>query len=222
MTGMRRLAFLVVVTAVAAGTMAAREGKRRRGKQPQESLLDQLVRECKLTDKQQADVKAKAKTRDEALAKWDKANAEKVEAAEAAAKEARSKDDANAKKTASAALRELRTAREESGAEATAAVMKVLTPKQKSAWDAYLLYKTISGRYRRAQLTEEQLAKVKAACAFAAKQIAEIGDDSSKPEKAKRDITNKLRWAIDALILTPEQRETTARKPAGKGKKDNK
>lgn len=222
MTGMRRLALLVVVLVVAAGAMAAREGRRRRGKEPPESLFDQLVRECKLTENQQTDVKAKVKTRDEALAKWDKANAQKVQAAEAAAKDARSKNDADARKTASAALRELRTAREESGAEATAAVMKVLTPKQKAAWDTYLLYQTTIGRYRRAQLTEEQLAKVKTACAFAARQIAEIGDDASKPEKAKRDITNKLRWAIDALVLTPQQRETLGKRPAGRGKKGNK
>jgi len=216
MKNMRWFALLLVVTVPAAGAFGAREGRRRRGRQPEESLFDQLVRECKLTEKQQAGVKAKIKARDDALAAWDKANAEKVQAAEAAGKDARAKDDADAKKEASGALRALRTARAESAAEATAAVMNALTDEQKAAWGAYQLYKTTAGRYRRAELTEEQLAKIKAACAYASKELAESGDDN---KKATRAITAKLRWAIDVLVLTPEQRETLGKKPGPKGKK---
>ena len=219
MTGMRRLALVVAVTVLAGSAPAAREGGRRRGREPQMSLFDRLVRECKLTEKQQADVKAKIKVRDDALAAWDKANAEKVEAAEAAVKDARDKQDDDARKKASGELRALRTAREESGAEAAAAVLAVLTPDQKAAWAAHQLYQSIAARYRRAQLTQEQLAKVKSACAFAAREIGEIGDDVSRPERARREITNKLRWAINVLVLTPEQRETLARKPGRRGRK---
>jgi hypothetical protein len=216
MRSMRWLA-LVMVTVLAGEALTARERGRRRGREPEESLLDQLVRECKLTAKQQADAKAKIKARDAALAAWDKANAQKMEAAEAAAKDARAGGDADARKKASAELRALRTAREESAAQASAAVLAVLTPEQKAAWDGYQLYKSIAARYRKAELTEEQLAKVKAGCAVAAKELAEAGDDP-KAKKAERAITTKLRWAIDVFVLTPEQREAVGRKPARKGR----
>ena len=217
MKSMRWLALLAVVAVLAGLATAAREGGRRRGREPAESLLDELVRECKLTDKQQADVKAKIKARRDALAAWDKANAAKVEAAEAAAKDARAKDDADARKKTGGELRALRTAREESAAEATAAVLTVLTDEQKAAWAGYQLYKSTAGRYRRAELTEDQQAKIKAACAFAAKELAEAGDDNKKVARA---VTAKLRWAIDVFVLTPEQRETLAQRPGGKGKKE--
>jgi len=219
MSGMRWLAWVVMATVLAAGTLEARERGRRRGGEPEESLLDQLVRECKLTAKQQADVKAKIKARDDALAAWDKANAEKVQAAETAAKDARAQNDAEARKKASGELRALRTAREESAAEATAAVLAVLTPEQKAAWNGYQLYQSIAARYRKADLTEEQLAKIKAACAVAAKELGEIDDADQKAKRAKRAVTDKLRWAIDVFVLTPEQREAVGKKPARRGRK---
>ncbi len=210
---------LVAAMALASGVAGARQRGRRRGAEPEEGLYDQLLRECKLTAKQQADVKAKLKARDDALAAWDKANAEKMEAAETASRDARSGGDADARKKASGALRALRTAREESAAQATAAVTAVLTPEQKAAWDGYQLYQSIAGRYRRAELTEEQLAKIKVGCAIAAKELGEIGDEDRKAKKAQRDVTTKLRWGIDAFVLTPEQRETLARQPARRGRK---
>jgi len=215
----RQFALVVMVMAMVQGAPAARERGRRKPKEPEVSLLDQLIKECKLTEKQQAAVKAKVKVRDDALAAWDKANAEKVQAAKDAVKDARSRQDDEARKKASGELRALQTARKESAAEATAAVMTVLTPQQKAAWGAYQLYQSTITRYRRAELTQEQLAKIKAACAEVSKELAEIGDDHAKPEKAKRDIARKLQWGINVFILTPEQRETMAKRPGRRGGK---
>jgi len=167
-------------------------------------------------------VKAKIKARDEVLAKWDKTNAEKVEAAAAASKEARTSGDDAKKKQASATSRELRTARKEAGVEATEAVLKELTKEQQAAWAGYQLFKTTSGRFRRLELTPEQLAKVKIACGFAAKDIAAIDPNENKAKKVKGEITKKLQWAINALVLTDEQRKTLADAPKRGGKKDDK
>jgi len=218
MKTMKMLVFAAVLTGLVGGALAAKDTNRgrRRGRKPQESLLDQLVGECKLTDKQQTAVKEKIKARDAVVAAWDKANAEKVQLAEAAAKDARGKQDAEAKKTTGAKLRELKTARREAGAQTTAAVMALLTPKQKSAWDTYQLYKSTIARYRKAELTEEQLAKVRIACAAAAKEIGEIDENQSKPKRISNAVNKKLRWAIDVLVLTPLQREALARKPQPK------
>jgi len=212
------LVFAAVLTVLASAAPAARDDNRgrRRGRKPQESLLEQLVGECKLTDKQQTAIKEKIKARDAALAAWDKTNAEKVRAAETEAKEAREKQDADARKTASAKLRELKTERNEAGAKTTAAVLALLTPEQKTAWNAFLVYKSTVARYRKAELTEEQLAKVRVACAAASKEIGEIDENESKPRKISNEINKKLRWAIDVLVLTPQQREAIAKKPAPK------
>ncbi|MDP6046430.1 MAG: hypothetical protein QGH94_16500 [Phycisphaerae bacterium] len=218
MTNVKRILMVLVLVGLAGGVMAAKEKRRRRGP-VKEDLLEALVRECKLTDKQQTAIKARITARDEALAKWDKANAEKVIAAAAAAKEARSGGDADKKKQASVAVRELKTARTEAGAESTAAVLKELTPAQKIAWGGYQLFKSISGRYRRVELNEEQLAKVKSACAFAAKDIAAIDPDDNKARKMKGEVTKKLQWAIGAFVLTEEQRKIMASGPKRGGKK---
>lgn len=209
---------LPVVMVLAGGAVEAREKRGRRGKQPQESLLDQLVRECKLGEGQQADVRAKIKARDDVLAEWDRENAEKMQAAEAAAKDARSGNDADLKKSTSRELKELRAAREEAAADASAAVTAVLKPEQKAAWEGYLLYQSTIARYRRAELDEEQSKKIRAACTVAAEEIGEIGEDA-KAGKAKRAITDKLRWAVDIFVLTSEQREALSKRPTRKGKK---
>ena len=222
MRSVRWLVVAGVVAGLADGAMAQREGRGRRGGPPQEDLLEVLVRECKLPAQQQEAVKAKIKARDEALAKWDAANGEKVAAAEAAAKEARSGGDADKKKQTSAALRELRTAREQSAAEASAAVLATLTDDQKAAWGAYELYKSLAGRYRRVELSEEQIAKVKLACRFAAKDIAGIDPDDSKAKRVKGEVNKKLQWAINALVLNDEQRTMMAAAPKrGGAKKKN-
>ncbi len=218
MTNMKRFVMVLVLVGLAGGVMAAKEKRRRRGP-VQENLLEALVRECKLSDKQQTTIKAKIKARDEALAAWDKTNAKKIEASAAASKEARTSGDADKRKQAGAAARELKNARTEAGAEATAAVLKELTPEQKIAWGGYQLFKSISGRYRRVELNEEQLAKVKSACAIAAKDIAAIDPDDNKARKMKGEVTKKLQWAIGALVLTEEQRKILASGHKRGGKK---
>jgi hypothetical protein len=218
MTNLKRFVMVLVLVGLAGGVMAAKEKRRRRGP-VKENFLEALTRECKLTDKQHAAIKAKITARDEAMAKWDKANAKKIEASAAASKEARTSGDADKKKQAGAAARELRNARTEAGAETTAAVLKELTPAQKTAWGGYQLFKSLSGRYRRAELNEAQLAKVKAACAFAAKDIAAIDPDDNKAKKIKGEVTKKLQWAINVLVLTEDQRKILASSAPKRGGK---
>ena len=220
MRDIRRLALVVtVMTSVAGAALAApREGGRRKGKQPEQSLLDTLVRECKIPEAQQAGLKAKIAAREAALTAWDTANAEKVQAAEAAAKEARGKQDADAKKRTAGEVRALKTARDESAAEATQALFATLTDTQKAAWATYELYQSTVARFRRIDLTEDQQAKIKLACGVAAKEIGALDSNDGKAGKAEKAILAKLRWAVEVMVLTAEQRETITRKPAGRTK----
>ncbi len=198
MKGFDRIVLLGAALILAGGAARARPSK--------EPLYDQLVRECKLTEDQQAAVKEKIKALDDALAAWDTGNAEKVQAAKDAAREAKTKEDDEAKKKAAEQGKALKTARAEVAAGPTKAIFEVLTKDQQKAWAGYELYQSIAGRYRRVEITEEQQAKIKAACAIAHEEIAaaEAEDDT----KTAKDLAKRLRWGVEVFVLTDDQRGT--------------
>jgi hypothetical protein len=208
MKGFDRIVLLGAALVLAGGAARARPSK--------EPLYDQLVRECKLTEDQQATVKEKIKALDDALAAWDTENAEKVQAAKDAAKGARTKEDDEAKKKAAEQSRALRDARAEVAVEPTKAVFDILTKEQQQAWAGYELYQSIAGRYRRVEITEEQQAKIKAACAVAQEEIAaaEAEDDT----KTAKDLVKRLRWGVEVFVLTDDQRGTMRAPKGGKTK----
>lgn len=204
---------------VAASVEAAERGGRRgRGREPEQSQFDLIVGECKLTDDQQTALKAKVKAKDDALAAWNTANAEKIKAAEDAVQAARSGTDADAKKQAGAATRALNTERAAATADADAAILTVLTAEQKAKWQAFQLYQNVMRRFRKVELTAEQTAKVKAICAVAWKELSALeGDADDKTARKERSaIDGKLRWAIENVILTAEQRASVATPPRGR------
>lgn len=200
MNGMKQFLVLGLVLVLSGSVLAAPQRKK------DEPLFDQLLRECKLTEDQQTAVKEKIKARDEILAAWDSENAEKVQAAKEAGKEAKSKNDEEARKKASTDSRALRDARVEAGAKANEAIFDVLTDEQKAAWDGYQLYVTVSSRYRRVEPCENQMAKIKDACAVVQKEIvaAEADDDT----KTVKELVKRLRWGVEVFILNPDQRKT--------------
>ena len=217
MRGLKWFALVVALAVLVAASVEAAErgGTRGRGRQAEQNEYDLLVTECKLTDSQQAKLKAKIKAKEEAVAAWNTANAQKIKAAEDAVAAARSGGEADARKTAGTAMRALNTERAAATADADAAILTVLTAEQKAAWEAFKLYQNIMRRYKKAALTDEQSAKVKAACAVASKELGAVEDDGDEraARKAKSAVEGKLRWAIEALVLTPEQREAVVRKP---------
>ena len=218
MKSFRFLTGFAVLIVLVSGASAAREGKKGRGaKEPTKSVCEIMVEELKIGGDQKAQLEAKFKAVEEAGAAWDKTNAEKIKAAEEAAAAAKG-GDADAKKKASTAKRELSSARAESLVDAEAAVLTVLTDEQKAAWEGYTLYETTVKRYRRTEFTEDQQAKIKAACAIAAKQQAAEEAEGAKKKKGG-SVTDKLKWAIEAVIMTPEQRQAIPARGA-RGKKD--
>jgi Spy/CpxP family protein refolding chaperone len=202
MNSLRCLVGLAVLAALAAVSAAAGEGGARRGagREPAESQYDLMARELKPTEQQQAQLKEKIAARDAALAAWTTANAAKVKAAEDAVKAARGGTDADAKKKAADDMKAIRAERDKATAEADAAVLAVLTAEQKTAWDTFKLYQTTVAKYKKITLTEEQSAKIKAACAAAWKELeANQGDDRAE-KRARSDVNGKLTWAIEVVI----------------------
>jgi len=204
----------VLLVGLLSGTYAVAAG--RAAKSAQETVQEQsdlMVQECKLTADQQAALKEAFKTKLAALETWEKANADKVMAAEAALKTARAGTDADAKKTANDNLKALKEERTQATAEADKAILAVLTDPQKATWAGVELAQTTLPRYKKANLTDDQTAKIKAACAIAARDMAAFTGDDRKDKQGKTTVQKSLKWAIDNVILTPEQRDLVV-KPA--------
>jgi hypothetical protein len=173
---------------------------------------DLLLRECKPTDAQQATIKEKLKLKQDALENWEKANADKVKAAGEAAKAARQGTDVSAQKQAADTLKGLI-------AEADKPILDALTEEQRLTWAGVQMAQTMLPRFKKANLTDEQTAKIKAACLAAAKDLASYTGDDKKDKQGRTTIQKSLQWAIDNVILTAEQRETMGRKPSAKAAK---
>lgn len=216
--GLRNLAIIMLGAALAASAYAAPKGKAG-PKTAQDLVLEQqslIVSECKLSEEQQKTIKEKFKLKLDALAAWEKANAEKVTAAEEAAKTARKGSDASAKKAATSSLKELEAGKALATAAADKAILDVLSDAQKATWAGVELAQATLPRYKKANLTDDQIAKIKSACVIAAKELAEFTGDDKKSKQGKTGVQKSLKWAIDNVVLTADQRETATHKATKK------
>ncbi|MEI7731253.1 MAG: hypothetical protein WCO56_16885 [Verrucomicrobiota bacterium] len=219
---MKTLSAIVVAVALTAMVVpnlsAAARGKAA-PKSSQETLQEQqelIIRECKLDEEQQKTLKEKFKLKQEALEAWDKENGEKLKAAEEASKAARKGADDAAKKKANSDLKELEAKRTQATAEADKAIQAVLSEEQKIVIAGVELAQTTLARYKRMNLTDDQTAKIKSACQIAARDLAAVQGDDKKSKQAHATIQKSLKWAIDNVILTLEQRSTITTRPARK------
>jgi Spy/CpxP family protein refolding chaperone len=213
MTGLKWfIAAAVLVAFIAAAAVAGQREKAPEKGSPEaiEAEVNQMIAECKLAPEQQATLKEKAKAKIDALQGWLKANGEKLKAAQDAAKAARSGADAAARKKAADDLKAIETARDQALAQADAAILAVLAPEQKEAWEGVKLYLTTIARYRKANPTEDQIAKIKTVCTAAAKELSSLQGDDKKAKQAKSAVPQKLRFAIEEAILTADQRAAVA------------
>lgn len=220
---MKPLAAMILGAALAAGiatNLSAAPRERAGPKSALDLLKEQqelLLRECKLSEEQVKTLQEKFKAEQAALEGWEKTNAEKVKAAEDAAKAARKGTDEAAKKKAVADLKDLTTRRTQATADAEKAVQDALTEEQRMTWAGVKLAETTLARFKRANLTEDQTAKIKGACLAAARDLAGLTGDDKRAKQGRTTVQKSLQWAIENVVLTPEQRETTARKPVAKG-----
>jgi Spy/CpxP family protein refolding chaperone len=174
-----------------------------------------MVSELKLDEAAVARLKEKVQAKDEALAAWDKENGEKLKAAQDAAKKAKEGTDKAAAKKAADEVKALTDARGKIQADGMVAIYAVLSPEQKTQWDGFVLYRTMSGRFKKAALTEDQQKTMRGLCAAAAKDIASVTGDAKAAAKAKGEVTGKLTKDIEAL-LTADQKTALTAKPADK------
>jgi hypothetical protein len=167
--------------------------------------------ECSPTPKQQADFKARIKARDDALAAWDARNGDRRAALAAQERTASAAHDYATFGRVSKERMDLVRERDKIWADATSAILAVLTLPQRATLEGRILLNSMKIRYARANLTAEQQAKIRKPCNEYGKDIAVPWDEKAR-FKARHEAIDKLVPFIESL-LTPAQR-TAMSKPA--------
>lgn len=199
-------AILLFSPASPCGEKGGRGRKVQTAEEMVQAEMDLLFAECKVTEEQQNKLREKFKVRQDALEAWDKANAEKMTAVQTAVAETRKGTDTEARKRAGADLKALQVEREQAGAEAEQAILEVLTDEQKKQWHGARLAQTTLARYKKDNLTDEQITKIKSACGIAANELSALTGEDKKEKQERSTVEKCLKWAIENVILTPEQR----------------
>jgi len=179
---------------------------------------------CPLTEAQEKELKEKIAAKETAMALWGAKGEKGVKLAEAqkALEEANKAPEKDKTKIAELKklVEDMKAQKAAADADATKAIMGVLTAQQKDAWDAFRLFRAITGAFKKIDLTDAQKAKVRT-------MAAAVSKDWAKAEKGEKEKTifNKLKADVEAQVLTAEQREAlkaAAAKSESKPKTDGK
>ena len=153
-----------------------------------------------------ADVKADAKDPKVQVKGMDPFHAEMIRVLALPEDQVKKLDDLLAARRKS--LAELDAARAEIVDKGQADVMNLLTPEQKATWYEHLAIKTMEGRFKTANLTPDQITKLKAAWVEVSKGV-NLADD-----KARQDAYKKLNVKVEELLTVEQQAAMKAAKPA--------
>ncbi len=216
---MKRLVLAVTVASVlalAAGGVLAGEGqeapKKPRKKRPApkvrkpvlRGMQAEIAKVCALSEEQQKQIHQINADRGKAFQEFNKANAEKIKAANEDMKKAREAKDKEAMKKAYEAQGAIRAEQAQISKKFEAQVMDVLTDEQKDTWAKHVIKRDLKRRYPKFEFTDEQVAQVKAARAKAYEGVDR--SDRKAASKARYELDTKIRNEI----LTPDQRATLA------------
>jgi hypothetical protein len=172
-----------------------------------DSELEAMIRECGLSEAQQAKLRSAAEAyRAEAQA-WEKANADKIAAAQKAIDAARLARDRNAYIKALTDAIPLRQQQFELGEKFQKSVLEILTPDQQVSWEGYLLWQEMSQWLDRMKPTPEQTAKLRPLCNATAKDLLAVKTEDEEGVKARQAIGQKLLETVKTQVLTEEQRK---------------
>lgn len=191
-------------------TPAAAEKSPPKEKGPQDALRGEyaiMAAECKLTPEQQETLKAKVAARRDALEAWMKAHGSKLEALQEAVKQPKDPNDKEAIQRAAEQLKALEADHLKIQTTFEADLRAMMTPEQRHDWEAFKLYRPMMARYKKVNLVEGQVQKIKDAAAAAAKELAEVKGDDKAAQGARIEVATKLRKTVEETILTAEQRE---------------
>ena len=213
------LVTMVVVVAACASAVCAGQGERKKGKRessrPPRVLRgtdEAIAKELKLDEATVQKMAEAIKAKNAALKAWreDPAKGGRMKELGQKLRSPEVKGDKAKIKEIRQQMAPLAAEQQALLAKLDAAVTAVLTPEQQAKWKATAFYLSVAGPLKKAELTEQQTAKIKALCEPAQKKIAAL---DSKDRKGRNAAMKELRTAVMA-VLTPEQQAKLKAKPA--------
>lgn len=159
-----------------------------------------MAQELKLSDEQQDKIRDVVGERGAKISAWKKENASKLAEKKAAYNKALQDGDKDKAKESIGELRELSAELNTLYVDMNKAVMEVLTPPQRAAWQGILLNRALLKAVKDAEPTDEQKAKIKDLAVEATKALTAVDAQLDKAAQAKALEDAK------AKVLTDEQR----------------
>lgn len=167
-----------------------------------------LIKETKASDEQIAKIAAAVAESRKKQADWAaSADGQALKAAEEELVKAREAKDEARIKAANDKLKELRAKAPNVKDEEQKAVRAALSPEQLQAWEGYNMCNGMLGRFRKAEMKEDQKAKCRELCNAAAKDVLALTGEPKVVDKAKGEIVAKVAKSIEETVLSAEQRE---------------
>lgn len=163
-----------------------------------------MIEVAKLTAQQQEKLRQRVGEQQQAIAAfWQEARPKMADLRKALG-EAMEKKDATAQAMAQEQLLDINKKYQALSAQKLANIMAILEREQLAAWHSYGLERSISMRYSRLTLSDEQTKKMKTIFDDFGKQMADAKDPLDY--KAQSEIYQKIADKIDKDVLTDEQR----------------
>jgi len=219
---MKRFAWFLVLTIALTSTTAfcAKEKKAKGNKGAKSSLRGEyaiMVKICELTDAQKTDLAAKVTACAAEAKTWREANADKLADIKKKSDDAKKAKDKDAMKAVATASKELRAEETKLKGAAAAAARSILTDEQKVKWNGFIVYRSVIGRLKKAEVTEAQDAQIRTLCTTKAPAITAA--DGKEKSKAYKELSTTI---IDTVLTADQKAKLTAKreKPAPKDKKD--
>jgi Spy/CpxP family protein refolding chaperone len=144
-----------------------------------------------------------------ALKAWDDSDSgKKYKEFEDALKKAKADKDKEKSKSLGDQMKPLAKERSDLQEAQKANIMALLSPEQKAKWAGFVVYRTVIGKYKRVDPTDDQDKQIRQLCEAAAKGMPDASD-----KKAHGEAIKKLTDEIEQKVLTDAQREEL-KKPA--------
>ena len=166
-------------------------------------LLQSMTRVLELSPEQQTRITDVFKARAQAVQTWQDAHEKELQELQKAMSDAAGRNDADGVAQAARQLAQLQAGLEQVVTESDSRLMEALTPEQRLRWQEHQAIVYVQTVFAKARLSEEQLAKARAAWAQAS------GGKVIEDRVAWRKALDAVREQVQA-VLTPEQKALTA------------
>lgn len=154
-----------------------------------------------LSESQRGSLTAILEQHEEAVDQWEQTSGDKATRLGLDLRQARQAKDEPLQQKLIAQIDELKAQRTELQVQKEAKIQVLLSPEQRLTWETFRLRREAMRRYKRAQLSQDQIVRVEQMCSLSASQVVLAPDGS-----ARKQIRDKVFSDMSMQVLTPDQR----------------